>query len=144
MARSGLKKGITVLVATFAATAPANAFDASVSIFARAPTICRVNMVSAAAPLHVQTGTNDLGTLVELCNNVGGYTVTLHHPAGLTDAWVEVGNSRIPISRTETHTVIVDADEPAYRERPIHLVLDQVPDGEVALGLDAQAKGLIY
>ena len=58
--------------------------------------------------------------------------------------WVEVDGGRIPLSPTATHTVIVDTSAPAYRARPLRLVLDHAPVGPLALSLDAQPKGLLF
>lgn len=144
MATPGLNKGVMIVGAALLVSAPANASDGSmIAISGRVPTVCQVSVAAPALP-PLQTGQNDLGTLTELCNNVDGYTITLNHPAGLTDAWVEVDGGRIPLSPTATHTVIVDTSAPAYRARPLRLVLDHAPVGPLALSLDAQPKGLLF
>jgi hypothetical protein len=99
----------------------------------------------AAAPAHaIQTGANDLGTMHELCNSLAGYTVTLNHPAGLINAWVEVGGVRVPLASDRTHTVIVDNRAPAFRERQLRLILNQAPSEEMNLSLEAEPKGEVF
>ena len=115
----------------------------SLTISGRVPTVCEVGISSPSLP-QFNGGSNNLGTLTELCNNVDGYTVTLHHPEGLTDAWIDLGDRQVPISSRATETVIVDNDEPAYRERPVRLILAQAPGGTIRLSLDAQPKGTIF
>ncbi len=146
MPKAGFNRGAAVLVAIAAGATPAAASDgASISFFARVPTICKVSVASNTA-LPFQAGANNLGVMTEVCNSMAGYTVTLNHPAGLTDAWVEIGNARVPISATATHTVIVDAASAEFRERPLRLVLseDDMPDGSIALSIDAQPKGPVF
>jgi hypothetical protein len=122
----------------------ANAWGSpSLSVSARVPTVCEVGLASPALS-QFNGGANNLGTLTELCNDVAGYTITLHHPEGLADAWIDLGDRQVPISSTATETVIVDSNEPAYRERPVRLVLAQAPGGPIRLSLDAQPKGTIF
>lgn len=144
MALLGLNRFTALTVAAFAAAVPASAADgAFFAISARVPTVCEVRMASSAiAPITV--GKNELGTLAELCNNVDGYTVTLNHPSGLSNAWIEIGSDRIALSPAATQTVIVNNDAPADRARPISLILDQAPASDLTLSLDAQAKGMIF
>lgn len=115
----------------------------SLNISGRVPTVCEVGIASPALP-QFNGGANNLGTLTELCNNVAGYTITLHHPEGLTDAWIDLGDRQVPISSTDTQTVIIDSNEPAYRERSVHLILAHAPSGTINLSLDAQPKGAIF
>lgn len=144
MVQSNLNKGTAIFVAALFAATPASASDgASFSIFGRVPTMCQVSLASQTLP-PLQTGGNNLGTLTELCNSVDGYTITLYHPAGLTDAWVDVGGTHVPISAMATQTVIVDSSTPAFRTRPLRLVLEGAPAANLAFSLDAQAKGMLF
>ena len=146
MPKAGFNRSAAVLVAIAAVATPASASDGtSLTIFARVPTVCQVS-VAASPAQPFRAGTNNLGVMTELCNSMAGYTVTLNHPAGLTDAWVEVGNARVPLSATVTHTIIVDAASAEFRERPLRLVLseDDLPEGSIALSIDAQAKGPVF
>lgn len=146
MPKAGFNRGAAVLVALAIGATPASASDgASLSISARVPTVCQVSVASSPS-LPFQSGANNLGVMTELCNSMAGYTVTLNHPAGLTDAWVEIGSTRVPISATATHTIIVDAASAEYRERPLRLVLsdDDMQDGAIALSIDAQPKGPVF
>lgn len=144
MSGSGMKRfvlaGALLLVPATAATA----YDGtSISVTGRVPTVCQVSL--SAPPVHVmQTGANDLGVMRELCNSLAGYRVTLNHPAGLVDAWVDVGGVRVPISPSQTHTVIVDNRTPAYRERQLRLVLNQAPSADMDLSLEAEPKGAVF
>ncbi len=144
MSRSGMKCGALVGALLLGCATSANAYDgASFSISGRVPTVCQVTLGNTRMQ-SIQTGTNDLGVMHELCNDLSGYTVTLYHPAGLINAWVDVGGVRVPISPNETHTVIVDNRTPAYRERPLRLVLNQVPDESMNLSLEAAPKGILF
>lgn len=144
MSRSGMKCGVLVGALLLGFATSANAYDgASISIAGRVPTVCQVS-IAASRMQSIQSGTNDLGVMHELCNDTSGYTVTLYHPAGLLDAWVDVGGVRVPISPNETHTVIVDNRTPAYRERPLRLVLNQTPDETMNLSLEAEPKGAVF
>ena len=144
MSGSGMKRfvlaGALLLVSATAATA----YDGtSISVTGRVPTVCQVSLSSQ--PVHaMQTGANDLGVMRELCNSLAGYRVTLNHPAGLVDAWVDVGGVRVPISPSQTHTVIVDNRTPAYRERQLRLVLNQAPSADMNLSLEAEPKGAVF
>lgn len=146
MPKAGFNRGAAALVAIAAVATPAAASDGtSFAIFARVPTVCQVS-VAASPSQPFRAGTNNLGVMTELCNSMAGYTVTLNHPAGLTDAWIEIGNARVPISATATHTIIVDAASAEFRERPLRLVLseDDTVDEDIAFSLDAQPKGLVF
>ncbi|WP_395397542.1 hypothetical protein WBP07_23640 [Novosphingobium sp. BL-8A] len=144
MSRSGMKCGALVGALLLGFATSANAYDgASISISGRVPTVCQVS-VAGSRMQALQTGANDLGVMHELCNDISGYTVTLYHPAGLIDAWVDVGGVRVPISPNETHTVIVDNRMPAYREQPLRLVLNQTPDESMNLSLEAEPKGAVF
>lgn len=146
MPKAGFHRGAALLVAVAIGATPAAASDGtSFAIFARVPTVCQVS-VNASPSLPFQAGANNLGVMTELCNSMAGYTVTLNHPAGLTDAWVEIGSARVPISATATHTIIVDAASAEFRERPLRLVLseDDMAGGAIALSLDAQPKGPVF
>jgi len=144
MSRSGMKFGTAAAIVLLGCATSANAYDGtSISITGRVPTVCQVSFASAPVQT-IQSGTNDLGVMRELCNDLSGYTVTLYHPAGLIDAWVDVGGVRVPISPGETHTVIVDKRTPAYRETPLRLVLNQTPDTALNLSLEAEPKGAVY
>lgn len=146
MPKAGFNRSAAALVAIAAVATPAAASDGtSFAIFARVPTVCQVSVASNSS-LPFQAGANNLGTMTELCNSMAGYTVTLNHPAGLTDAWVEIGSARVPLSATATHTVIVDAASAEFRERPLRLVLsdDDLHGGDVTLSLDAQPKGPVF
>ncbi|WP_165912126.1 hypothetical protein [Novosphingobium sp. PhB165] len=127
----------------FTATS-ASAYDGtSISVSGRVPTVCQVSIAGSSAR-PIQAGTNDLGVMNELCNNLAGYTVTLNHPAGLVNSWVEVGSQRIAISPNDTQTVIVDNRAPAYRTEPLRLVLSQAPESATNFSLNAEAKGTIF
>lgn len=139
------KRGLFLFGATaLALSAHVNAWGSpSLNISARVPTVCEAGLAPPALP-QFSGGANNIGTLTELCNDVAGYTITLHHPEGLTDAWVDFGDQQVLISPTATETVIVDSNEPAYRERPVRLILGQAPGGTIRLSLDAQPKGAIF
>lgn len=139
------KLGLLVMgAATLILSSHANASGGpSLNISGRVPTVCEVGISSASLPQFNQ-GANNLGTLTELCNNVDGYTITLHHPEGLTDAWIDMGDRQVPISSADKQTVIIDSNAPAYRERPVRLILAQVPSGTISLSLDAQPKGTMF
>ena len=139
------KRGLFVFgAAALVLSSHANAWGSpSLSIAGHVPTVCEVGIASPAPP-QFNGGANNLGTLTELCNDVAGYTITLHHPEGLADAWIDLGDRQVPISSTATETVIVDSSEPAYRERPVRLILAQAPGGPIRLSLDAQPKGTIF
>ena len=149
MSMSGMKRyalplALVLMPAVLMPTTAASAYDgASIAVSGRVPTVCRVTM--AAAPAHaIQTGANDLGTMHELCNSLAGYTVTLNHPAGLINAWVEVGGVRVPLASDRTLTVIVDNRAPAFRERQLRLILNQAPSEEMNLSLEAEPKGEVF
>jgi hypothetical protein len=144
MKRYALPLALVLMPAVLMPTTAASAYDrASIAVSGRVPTVCRVTM--AAAPAHaIQTGANDLGTMHELCNSLAGYTVTLNHPAGLINAWVEVGGVRVPLASDRTHTVIVDNRAPAFRERQLRLILNQAPSEEMNLSLEAEPKGEVF
>ncbi|MBO9723329.1 MAG: hypothetical protein J7530_03020 [Novosphingobium sp.] len=150
MSMSGMKRYALPLALVLMPTAlllpttAATAYDgASIAVSGRVPTVCRVTM--AAAPAHaIQAGANDLGTIHELCNSLAGYTVTLNHPAGLVNAWVEVGGVRVPLASDRTHTVIVDNRAPAFRERQLRLILNQAPSEDMNLSLEAEPKGEVF
>lgn len=140
---SKVKPAMLFAIVPFIA-APAAAFDgASIQIGGRVPTLCEVRM-SAMPGDVIHAGTNELGTMTEMCNSASGYTVTLNHPAGLVDAWVEVGSTRIPISANSTQTVIVDNRLPAFQERALRLVLAGQAEALSDFSLDAQPKGEIF
>lgn len=144
MSRSGMKIGALMGAIALGSATSATAYDnASISITGRVPTVCQVS-ITAGSDHSMVAGANDLGVMKELCNSMAGYTVTLNHPAGLVDAWVDVGGVRVPISPNETHTVIVDNRSAAYRERPLRLVLNQAPDAAMNLSLDAEPKGEVF
>ncbi|TDW59957.1 hypothetical protein EDF57_11186 [Novosphingobium sp. PhB55] len=144
MLTSGMKRCALVGVFLLFPAASATAYDgASIAVTGRVPTVCQVSI--SAPPAHaIQTGANDLGTMRELCNSLAGYKITLNHPAGLVDAWVDVGGVRVPLSPTQTHTVIVDNRTPAYRERQLRLVLNQAPAVDMDFSLEAEPKGAVF
>lgn len=146
MPKARFNRGAAVLIALAMGATPASASNgSSLTIFARVPTVCHVT-VAPGASLPFQSGANNLGVMTELCNSLAGYTVTLNHPAGLTDAWVEIGSARVPISAIATHTIIVDAPTAEFRERPLRLILsdDDMQGGSIAWSLDAQVKGPVF
>lgn len=146
MPKAVFHRSAAVLVALAIGATPASASNgSSLTIFARVPTVCHVT-IAPSASLPFQSGANNLGVMTELCNSMAGYTVTLNHPAGLTDAWVEIGSARVPLSETATHTIIVDAATAEFRERPLRLILsdDDTQGGAIALSLDAQPKGPVF
>jgi len=144
MLRSEIKRCVFAGVLLLTSATAATAYDGtSISVTGRVPTVCQVSLSSP--PVHaMQTGANDLGVMRELCNSLAGYRVTLNHPAGLIDAWVDVGGVRVPISPSQTHTVIVDNRTPAYRERQLRLVLKQAPSAAMNLSLEAEPKGAVF
>jgi hypothetical protein len=130
------------VLASLLAASPAAASSVSISISARARTICKVEVGAVAVP-EFQPGETDLGHMTELCNNVEGYRLVLSHPAGLVDAWAVVDGVRIPLSSTTTQTVIVDSDAPAFRERDLGIILSSA-EPNLGLSLRAEAKGMIF
>lgn len=120
---------------------PAAAFDASIQIFGRVPTICRVEIGGGFNPA-LTAGEHSLGQMTELCNNVDGYRLVLNHPAGLEGAWFVVDGQRVPLSGS-THTVVVDSMQPAYRESGIAIVLSE-DVSNLQLSMSAEPKGMVF
>jgi hypothetical protein len=141
--RAELLKTVTVAAAvTLLAVGPAFAGGVSVGIRGTVRTICRVEVGAAAVPAF-QAGETGLGRMTELCNNVEGYRLILIHPAGLVDAFAVVDGQRVPLSSTATQTIIVDSNQPAFRERDLGIILSS---GQTAMGLSlrAEAKGMMF
>jgi hypothetical protein len=113
----------------------------SINIAGRVATICRVSLDQPAT--MVESGEQKLGRLTELCNNVEGYRLVLVHPTGLEDAFIVLDGERISISAGASRTVIVDSNQPAFRERELSLVLASGAE-PVAVIIEAQPKGMIF
>lgn len=131
---------VSALVALMLIAQPAAA-GPSIDIVGRVATVCRVSLDGQAA--MAEPGEQKLGRLTELCNNVEGYRLVLVHPIGLEDAVVVLDGERISISADASRTVIVDSNQPAFRERELSLVLASGAE-PVAVNIEAQPKGMIF
>jgi len=143
VSRSDILKTATLAAAvSLLGVAPAFAGGVSIGIRATARTICRVEVGAAVIPAF-ETGETGLGRMTELCNNVEGYRLILNHPVGLVDAFAVVDGQRVPLSSTATQTVIIDSNQPAFRQRDLGIILSS-PQDAMSLSLRAEAKGMIF
>jgi len=103
------------------------------------PTICRAQFSAGQAlpngPIF------DLGTLSELCNNLGGYRLILSHAAGFQNATVTVDGLTRPLSSSGL-TVLTDATGPALAQRSVSI--DFGTDAPSNLRVRIEPKGMIY
>ena len=77
---------------------PAREASTSFGVAVVVRTVCRVELNST--PTVVSPTEIDLGQMTELCNDGGGYSVTLNTPPGLTGGTVVIAG-RAPIHRSE-------------------------------------------
>lgn len=136
---------IVVFLSTAAGigAAPALAEPArmAVTISGIVPTICHVDLAQPTP--RPAGGSFDFGTMSEFCNQSAGYRVVLHHPAGLTNASVSLGGTRVALS-AGTETVIVDADGPAITARALTLDTGNTDVGADRLFLQVEPKGALF
>ena len=59
------------------------------------------------------------------------------------DAFAVVDGQRVPLSSTATQTVIIDSNQPAFRQRDLGIILSS-PQHAMSLSLRAEAKGMIF
>jgi hypothetical protein len=115
---------------------------AQVAINGRVRTVCTVDLAFETLP-HLRAGLNQLGAMVELCNNVEGYRLILDHPAGLAGAAILLDGRRIEIEPSSTRTVIVDSSRPAYEQRQLGLEL-AAPTDIGQMRIYAEPKGAVF
>ena len=122
----------------------AQAADGSESygIRAVARTKCRVQLEQGSAQVS-GAGLVQLGAMNEACNNREGYRIVLTHAAGLTGGRVLLDGQEIPLSATG-ETVIVDADDAAFRSRDVAVDFGAGASGPMTLSFRAEPKGPIY
>lgn len=112
-----------------------------VTISGVVPTICYVGLAQPVPRYQGQL--IDFGTMREFCNQSTGYRVVLHHPAGLADASVLLGGTRVALS-PGTETVIVNADGPAITARDLTLYTGASVVGADQLFLQVEPKGALF
>jgi len=130
------------LLISMAAPLSAASQGGYVAINARVPTVCIVD-VAFNNGLRLQAGLNQLGRMVELCNNVEGYRLILSHPSGMTGAAILIDGRRIAIEPSATRTVILDASHPAYEQRQLAIELAG-PADLASMTMYAEPKGAVF
>lgn len=133
--------GLAALSAAPTATAREASTSFGVAVVVR--TVCRVELNST--PTVVSPTEIDLGQMTELCNDGGGYSVTLNTPPGLTGGTVVIaGEAPTPIDPSG-HTLIVDANtKVVLRHRDLRLELAAGSPPVIAVSVTAWPKGPIY
>jgi hypothetical protein len=127
------------LIAPTGAVAADGGAATTIRLHGIVPTICRAQFSNAQATPNGSTV--DLGTLSELCNNLGGYRVVLSHAAGLENGTITVDGRTFPLG-VSGYTVITDATGPAVVQRSVSI--DFGADAPMTLGVRIEPKGAIY
>ena len=141
MSNNRIKRLALGLVLMMAMGVPAQASN-TIGISGRVKTVCTVDLAGGSASPSTN-GEINLGLMTELCNNLGGYRLVLHHPAGLDQARLMISGQPVALRPNATSTVIVDQDRPTYRQRQLLLVGAQDMTA-MNLSLEAQPKGVVF
>jgi len=138
--KSFLALSAFAVLATSGVAASAEPVSTAIQIRGVVPTICRVEFSQPA--VASANGVVALGSMGQLCNQIGGYRVIMQHPSGMGAATVTIDGETVALS-AGNETVLVDVDHPAERTSTVSINLaGQALPG--ALSFRAEPKGATY